>query len=277
MYAKMQSQKQNRAVGSAARSIPAPGRPLVSASLQSPVSAEDFRRLQQTVGNRVIQRMLAGNDADTQPIQAMRQELGTDQGNGIILRQNRPVAELYMGQGLVAHLGRIILYSKEFSSCSPIVMFNSHTQIGGLFHFPAKGLQGSEPEQADNLRKMYEQVGPTEIHLNNRYKESLRMFPGQSRRECNAEADSIRQYFTNVLRFGGPVRIIERVGSEYTVTLADDQTNVVIASLLEITTHDPSLSVACDRSEEERARIDAAWADAPATIKFGRDDWNYMF
>jgi hypothetical protein len=76
MYAKTQSQKQNQTTAAAARSMPTSGRPLVSASLQSPVWAEDFRRLQQTVGNRVIQRMLAGNDADTQPIQAMRQELG---------------------------------------------------------------------------------------------------------------------------------------------------------------------------------------------------------
>src|SRR5262249_51457718 len=85
------------------------------------------------------------------------QQLGRAQGGRTPIKR-RPIATLTMGQGLVTNLGQMILFSNEFASCSPIVMFNSGTYMGGLFHFPALGKKHREESleaQKPRLRAMY--------------------------------------------------------------------------------------------------------------------------
>jgi hypothetical protein len=80
MDAKMQSQKQNRTTGYAARSMAAARRPLVRAVVQPPVWADGFLQIQRTAGNRAAQRMLAG--MDTVPVQ----KVGEEEGGNIRLK-----------------------------------------------------------------------------------------------------------------------------------------------------------------------------------------------
>jgi hypothetical protein len=71
----------------------------------------------------------------------------------------RPVVQLHMGQAAVGDLRTMQLFSEEFSTCSPIVMFNSATHMGALFHMPAGALKENEIV-LDAIRRV---VDPTEI------------------------------------------------------------------------------------------------------------------
>lgn len=86
-------------------------------------------------------------------------------GSDILNRQSRTRIHLYMGQGIVGHLGQLILSSNEFSTCSPIVMFNNQTGIGGLYHFPASALYSldSGTSHMAYMLAMAEAVEPTHI------------------------------------------------------------------------------------------------------------------
>jgi len=75
-----------------------------------------------------------------------------------------------MGQGVIADLTRYSLYSDQFSSCSPVVMYNQESHKAGLFHFGA----GSLGEQEAELKDMYRQIGPTLVGLNPRSEFSMR-------------------------------------------------------------------------------------------------------
>ena len=90
-------------------------------------------------------------------------------GNELLPVSSRPSITLYMGQGIVGYLGQYILHSTQFSSCAPIVMFNSNTGIGGLYHFPggaAKSLGYTQPNShLAFLLAMGEAVEPTDIYV----------------------------------------------------------------------------------------------------------------
>jgi len=76
--------------------------------------------------------------------------------------------KVYMTQGVVGDLGQTLLYSGQYSSCSPVVMFNRSTGMGGYFHFPGSGLV-LEDETTEivkkALREMYECVSPTDVYV----------------------------------------------------------------------------------------------------------------
>lgn len=73
----------------------------------------------------------------------------------------RPVIKLYMEQGVAAPLGQAILFSGQFSTCSPVIMLNNSTGMGGLFHFAAKGLH----KQSGDLLNLCDLVDPDVIYL----------------------------------------------------------------------------------------------------------------
>jgi hypothetical protein len=73
----------------------------------------------------------------------------------------RPVIKLYMEQGVAAPLNRVQLHSAQFSTCSPVVLFNAGTGVGGLFHFGAKALA----DQRSALRQICALVNPTQVTI----------------------------------------------------------------------------------------------------------------
>jgi hypothetical protein len=78
----------------------------------------------------------------------------------------RDVVCIYTGQGAAGDLRQIAIYTGQFSSCSPVVMFNTATHGGGVYHLPGKrgdvsGLQQEWP----NLQKLLDLVKPTKILL----------------------------------------------------------------------------------------------------------------
>jgi hypothetical protein len=81
--------------------------------------------------------------------------------SGVVQADKKPCAICTMGQGLSGELKEVMLHSAGFSSCGPVVMFNSFTGIGGLFHFAAGRLE----DQAGALAQMFKNIGPSEIHI----------------------------------------------------------------------------------------------------------------
>ncbi|MDX2161324.1 MAG: hypothetical protein SF162_08380 [bacterium] len=71
--------------------------------------------------------------------------------------------ECTMGQGVIGSLKHFILYSDQFSSCSPVAMVNLSTGVGGLFHYAANG-----KGQLAQLQAMAETIKPTWIALDKR-------------------------------------------------------------------------------------------------------------
>jgi len=82
--------------------------------------------------------------------------------------EERPRIKLYMEQGVVAPLGRVVLFSMQFSSCSPVVIYNATTKMCGLYHFPAARKltkQGELTNVGDTLSRICKAVQPTIIYL----------------------------------------------------------------------------------------------------------------
>jgi hypothetical protein len=73
----------------------------------------------------------------------------------------RPVIKLYMEQGVAAPLNRVQLHSAQFSTCSPVVLFNAASGVGGLFHFGAKALE----DQRSAMRQICALVNPTQVTI----------------------------------------------------------------------------------------------------------------
>jgi hypothetical protein len=198
--------------------------------------------------------------------QGLPQELGAAQA-GVIPVGHRLTAKLTMGQGLVANLGQLILFSDEFSSCSPIVLYNQHTHMGGLFHFPA----GAFEEQSDNLRQMYLRVLPTHVYLNNRGRID------EVRGTMSTDHIGLQGFFENDLGFDGQIQMIALRSPSYAVTLAPNGLDVNIgldASAVGGGGAGGSLDVFRDRTGGGRREVAHNWQHAPAATKFGRDDWH---
>jgi hypothetical protein len=69
---------------------------------------------------------------------------------------------VYMDQGLVVDLRQHGLYSQQFSSCAPILLYNSVTQKGGLYHFAGGAIRDY---QSRHLRLMSSVVQPTDVYI----------------------------------------------------------------------------------------------------------------
>lgn len=193
--------------------------------------------------------------------QGLPQELGQAH-NGVIPVNERHTIKLTMGQGLVANLGQLILYSDEFSSCSPVVMYNQNTHMGGLFHFPA----GSLEAQRGNLTSMYNRVNPTHVFVNDRGRLDGGMGP-QSMDHFHLE-----DFFTNDLGFQWPVDQIPLRSNQYALTQAEDGNNIIIDN--DVHSVGGVLDVYRDRTGGGRREVAQKLQHAPSATKFGRDDWH---
>jgi hypothetical protein len=112
-----------------------------------------------------------GQDSKKRKKTAAKNDKVPDKGTLAVLRcdgppsaatesaEQRPVVQLHMGQAAVGDLRTMQLFSEDFSTCSPIVMFNSATHMGALFHMPAGALQENEIV----LNAICSLVNPTEI------------------------------------------------------------------------------------------------------------------
>lgn len=139
-------------------------------------------------------------------------------------------------------------------------MFNSVNNLGSLFHFPA----GALDEQRGNLTAAYGRVNPTHIYLNDR------TVPTDYAVAQSSDLPGLRHFFTTDLGFAGNLTAIALRSDQYAVTLG--------AGGLPDIQHDigggGALSVTHDRTGAERLAVEQAWRGAPATTKFGRDDWH---
>ncbi|MEM6932916.1 MAG: hypothetical protein AAF526_04940 [Pseudomonadota bacterium] len=65
-------------------------------------------------------------------------------------------------QGAAAQLGRTKIHTDSCASCCPIVLYNSTTGVGALFHIPAPEVEGWQPSGDSDLRlNPYDQVNVT--------------------------------------------------------------------------------------------------------------------
>ncbi|HWI29463.1 MAG TPA: hypothetical protein VN668_20985 [Stellaceae bacterium] len=95
----------------------------------------------------------------------------------------KPCASCTMGQGLTGQLDEVVLHSSGFSSCGPIIMFNSASLRGGLFHFAAGNLEA----QAAPLLQMFNEVKPTELHIPKRDELTPGTWDGMMARDAHRE------------------------------------------------------------------------------------------
>ena len=188
------------------------------------------------------------------------QDLGVNVGNAVLPLHQRPKASLTMGQGLVVDLGQMILFSDEFSTCSPVVMFNQATRAGCLFHFPAGGIGRMRP----HLNMAYGRVVPTHVYLNDRTINLGDSVPQTS------DVQPLRDFFRQEMGFAGALQMIALRSNQYAVTLGPNGLPDIQADL----DGGAQLSVTHDRTGDEREGIEQAWANAPAATKYGRDDWH---
>jgi hypothetical protein len=236
----------------------------------SPRMQMQRKALQAATGQGVVQRV-------GEPV-----ALGQNQGNAVRPIAERPVAQLTMGQALVAHLGQLILFSDEFSSCSPVVMFDSQTLKGALMHFPA----GSLEKQKENLRRMFSEVMPDQIILYQRdldigYNKPFVPPPGHEDEDEDApkapqpDHEQIRRWMVEDQAVeAGSISISSVKSNQYYVTLDEDGKTLLVTSFIPHANGRKHLSVMHDQTKEKEARIREQWADAPAAVKIGRDDWH---
>jgi hypothetical protein len=79
----------------------------------------------------------------------------------------RDVVCIYTGQGAAGDFKKIAIFTGQFSSCSPVVMFNEKTGRGGLYHLPGKAGDAKKlkNDEWDNLLALLALVKPDTIIL----------------------------------------------------------------------------------------------------------------
>jgi hypothetical protein len=197
----------------------------------------------------------------------------------------KPVVATTMGQGIVGDLRHMDLYSEDFSSCSPVVLFNARTGKAGLFHFPAGMF--NEPVKksriADvarikaSLECMFREVSPTEIAINSRnpYADSARMgYAALAEPEgWMPDAHYLKAFFRSADQCNFDGKIGEmlpprqsfnalRVGLDHDGNKLDFSTEST----------SPDFSTEYDRNPEEREALYQRFARAPAVSKYGMTD-----
>ncbi|MDJ1183062.1 hypothetical protein [Roseofilum casamattae] len=71
------------------------------------------------------------------------------------------VLRVYQGQGGTADLRKTTIVSHNFTTCTPVVMFNNSTKLGGLFHYAT----GSLDNQAMEMVNMAKYIQPTHVYI----------------------------------------------------------------------------------------------------------------
>ncbi|HXT14571.1 MAG TPA: hypothetical protein VN706_03000 [Gemmatimonadaceae bacterium] len=71
----------------------------------------------------------------------------------------------YTGQAVVGNMNNFSFYTGQFSTCSPVVLYNSQTNVGGMFHLPGKNGTRSEllVEWQSYIQPMIELIKPTDV------------------------------------------------------------------------------------------------------------------
>ena len=60
--------------------------------------------------------------------------------------------ELHPGEGISGNLYSVGGMTTGLTSCMGILMINGKTQIGGLYHYPGKGLQDTSETRRTRIR-----------------------------------------------------------------------------------------------------------------------------
>jgi hypothetical protein len=91
---------------------------------------------------------------DTEAVRRNYETLAGQQGSVV---RERIRVEVAMGQGVRGDLRVFNFFSQEFSTCSPVAMYNHDSHVGGLFHYGA----GDHVNQRAALEKMRDDICPT--------------------------------------------------------------------------------------------------------------------
>lgn len=276
--------------------------------------------LQKTIGNQATMDYISQLQQQTSnaPFQSgsltkkdlsFRQELEGYESNEIKSIKERPIAELAMGQALISNMGQIILHSQNFSSCSPVIMFNETSGKGGLMHFPAGALE----QQGENLKTMYAEVQPNVAYLrmnefdnegseeskeikiekyedDNEKKEDSNdeeleeenledeemeeedLETIKEKNKKNKDFQVLVNYLRKTLGYKGEIMKITSNTTSYAVTLGQNK-NLIFEK--HFTGNGESLPVLRDRNKEERDTVQKNWKNKqyPKAIKLGVDQW----
>jgi hypothetical protein len=136
--------------------------------------------------------------------------LGAPGQQGRIPLVQRTVIHCTMGQGVIANLARYSLFSDQFSTCSPVVMFNEQTLQAGLFHYGA-----SSTKQRAELKDMHDKISPTYIGLNPR---ELAVKSGPSEGD---DVSSLTKFFADEIKTTAAIQQIKLQSNQYAVFLPD--------------------------------------------------------
>lgn len=231
----------------------------------SPRSVAQRKRVEATFGCAARHVAQAVGDPDTP------QYLGTGVEGAVPMNERRFV-KLTMSQAVVADLRQLSLFSDNFSSCSPVAMFNAGTSRGGLFHFPGSGLASNSKEDTKRrLKQMYDDVAPTQVWLNDRFKEPQMggFIPGQP-----SDVEPITECLQE-FGYAGPISLIAGQGDRYALYLdahgapqammggVPGQTGAVVSAMK-------------DRTREEREALGRAWEGLPKATKYGVDQFSHL-
>lgn len=232
----------------------------------SPRLVAQRERVAATFGRGATQRVAQAVGQPDTP-----QALGTGV-DGLVPMNERRVVKLTMSQAVVADLRQLSFVSDNFSSCSPVAMFNAGNFRGGLFHFPGSGLSSkSKDDTKRRLRQMYDDVAPTQVWLNDRFiaPQFGGAIPGQP-----SDVDPITQCL-HEFGYAGPIALIGGLGDKYALHL--DAHGAPRASMGDVPGQTGGLVSAMeDRTEEERDALERAWEGLPAAMKYGVDQFSHL-
>jgi hypothetical protein len=75
------------------------------------------------------------------------------------------LACVYMSQVVVGPMDRYAFYSGQFSSCSPLFVFNKVTKWGGYYHLPGRHGEGLEDSDKTICEALIHAVKPTTAYV----------------------------------------------------------------------------------------------------------------
>ncbi len=106
----------------------------------------------------------------------------------ILPLKKRVLLEVTMGQGVVADLGKTILFSDQFSSCSGVFFYNEKTKKGGIYHFAS-----NKYDQLSKLVEFAKRIKPTWIGIDRRLLKANNNVEKQLNEQANEQYDKINE------------------------------------------------------------------------------------
>lgn len=210
------------------------------------------------------------SDCDTV---AMKTTLGRPQSG----RDDHPIIEVKMGQGVAGSLKEIKACSKEHFSCPGIVFFNSETKRGGIFHVPANWKHASRITK-HSIFAMMKEIQPDTVYLDKRPPESWNAVGIRSATLTSQPGDDdwipIQNFIKTDCKYKGafdetPKSVSGGIPSQF-LAYVDESGKLLIETRWGDRT---DVSLGKDKTEEGQQRIFDAMKDMPECIKFGIDCW----